>query len=117
MKNQVEVETLHLFPILDNMLVSLLAQLTEAEWQAQTVARLWKVKDVAAHLLDGNLRALSTSRDHYFGEAPGNIRTYGELVGFLNQLNLSWTHAAKRLSPPGAHRAAGAHRPAVYGAS
>lgn len=99
MKTQVEVETLHLFPVLDNLLISLLTQLTEAEWQAQTVARLWKVKDVAAHLLDGNLRALSISRDHYFGEAPGNIRTYEELVGFLNNLNLTWTHATRRLSP------------------
>ncbi|GAB2657156.1 maleylpyruvate isomerase family mycothiol-dependent enzyme [Flavihumibacter cheonanensis] len=65
----------------------------------QTVAKHWKVKDVAAHLLDGNLRGLSTSRDNYFGEKPENIHSYQDLVDFLNQLNMSWTNATKRLSP------------------
>lgn len=99
MNNKIGVETIHLFPILDKLLITLLTELTEEEWNAQTVARLWKVKDVASHLLDGNLRALSTSRDHFFGETPGNISTYEELVGFLNDLNLSWTSATRRLSP------------------
>lgn len=69
------------------------------EWDSQTVAKLWKVKDVASHLLDGNLRALSTSRDKYFGEKPENVSSYQDLVGFLNHLNMSWTRATKRLSP------------------
>lgn len=99
MNNKIGVETIHLFPILDKLLITLLAELTEEEWNAQTVARLWKVKDVASHLLDGNLRTLSTSRDHFFGETPGNISTYAELVDFLNHLNLSWTSATRRLSP------------------
>jgi hypothetical protein len=73
--------------------------LTEEEWNAQTVAKLWTVKDVAAHLLDGNLRGLSISRDRYFGEKPENIHSYQDLVGYLNQLNLDWTRSAKRLSP------------------
>lgn len=99
MNNNIAIETLHLFPVLDEMLIELLNSLTEAEWNTQTVAKLWSVKDVASHLLDGNLRALSTSRDGYFGEKPENINSYQDLVAYLNHLNLTWTNATKRLSP------------------
>ena len=90
---------MHLFPVLDKLLIELLKSLTEDEWNAQTVARLWKVKDVASHLLDGNLRGLSMSRDGYFGEKASPVNSFQELVAFLNKLNLSWTNATKRLSP------------------
>jgi uncharacterized protein (TIGR03083 family) len=99
MKQEIEIPTLPLFPLLDHKLIELLRSLTEEEWNAQTVARLWKVKDVASHLLDTGLRALSVSRDGYFGEKAENIHSYQDLVNFLNQLNLSWTNATKRLSP------------------
>jgi hypothetical protein len=99
MTNEIKIETLHLFSVLDKKLIELLKSLTVEEWNSQTVAKLWKVKDVASHLLDGNLRALSTSRDNYFGEKPENIHSYQDLVSFLNQLNTSWTSATKRLSP------------------
>ncbi|MFD1605832.1 maleylpyruvate isomerase N-terminal domain-containing protein [Flavobacterium artemisiae] len=93
------IETIHLFPILDQLLIELLTSLTEEEWHAKTVAKKWLVKDIASHLLDGNLRGLSISRDRYFGEKPENINSYSDLVDFLNQLNMTWTNAAKRLSP------------------
>lgn len=93
------IQTLHLFPILDLLLIELLKSLSEEEWQAQTVAKKWKVKDIASHLLDGNLRTLSISRDQYFGEIPENINSYRDLINFLNQLNMTWTNATKRLSP------------------
>jgi hypothetical protein len=99
MKDEISIETLHLFPILDKMLIELLMSLTEEEWNTQTVAKLWKVKDVSAHLLDGNLRALSTSRDGYFGERAENIHSHEDLISFLNNLNMTWTEATKRLSP------------------
>jgi hypothetical protein len=99
MTNELKIETLHLFPTLDRKLIELLRSLTADEWDSPTVAKLWKVKDVASHLLDGNLRNLSVSRDNYFGEKPENIYSYQELVDFLNHLNMSWTSATKRLSP------------------
>lgn len=93
------IETLHLFPVLDRKLIELLTSLTMEEWNRQTVAKRWKVKDVASHLLDGNIRGLSASRDRFFGEKPDNIHTYQDLVDFLNGLNMSWTNATKRISP------------------
>ena len=99
MEKEIEIETLHLFPILDQMLISLLKSLTDEEWEAQTVAKFWKVKDVAAHLLDGNLRTLSASRDGYFGTKAENINSFQDLTAYLNHLNMTWTNAAQRLSP------------------
>lgn len=79
--------------------MELLDSLHSEDWDKQTIAKKWKVKDVASHLLDGNLRALSMQRDKYFGEKPPQIQHYSELVNWLNQLNSDWVVAAKRLSP------------------
>lgn len=92
------LELADLLPVLDRKLLELLKSLTAEEWQAQTVAKLWKVKDVAAHLLDGNIRILSILRDEYYGENP-DIRSYQDLVDFLNRLNADWVLAMKRVSP------------------
>ena len=51
--------TAPLFPKLDGMLLELLRSLTAEEWEKQTVSPKWKVKDVAAHLLDTALRGVS----------------------------------------------------------
>jgi len=93
------LQTQHLFKILDEKLMELLRSLTQEEWNAQTVAKLWKVKDVAAHLLDGNIRALSIQKEKYFGEPAPAINSYTDLVNWLNQLNADWVRAAKRISP------------------
>ena len=97
-KNNIPVPTLHLFPLLDTALINLLASLTADEWQLPTIAKLWTVKDIASHLLDGNLRAISFYRDNYL-EAASNINSYTELVAYLNELNMMWTKATKRISP------------------
>jgi uncharacterized protein (TIGR03083 family) len=93
------IETLHLFHQLDRQLIALLTSLTDEEWHKPTRARLWCVKDIASHLLDGNVRTLSMSRDHYFGENPGTLKGYADLVKYLNRLNADWVNATKRLSP------------------
>jgi hypothetical protein len=92
------INVVHLFPALDKELLDLLKSLTPDEWQKQTIARLWTVKDVVAHLLDGNIRILSILRDKYYGEQP-DINSYKDLVDFLNRLNADWVRAMKRVSP------------------
>ena len=96
---QVPVQTLHLFLILDKMLIDLLNSLSDDQWNLPTIARKWTVKDVVAHLVDGNLRNLSTSRDRFFVKQEMAFHSYTDLVNHLNQLNHEWTDAAKRLSP------------------
>lgn len=98
LKKDIPLQTLHLFSILDAALIQLLQSLTPQEWQLPTITKLWTVKDIASHLLDGNLRTISYYRDNYF-EAVGKIDSYKDLVAYLNQLNTSWTNATKRLSP------------------
>ena len=93
------IQTVHLFPILDQKLIELLKSLSNDDWHKTTVARLWSVKDVASHLLDGNLRTISGSRDNYNIPPDREINSYEDLVGFLNKLNSDWVNATKRLSP------------------
>jgi uncharacterized protein (TIGR03083 family) len=93
------IQVLHLFPLLDQKLLELLRSLKQEEWQLPTIAREWRVKDIAAHLLDGNLRTLSLIRDKFLGEKPGDVKTYNDLVQYLNRLNREWVVAAERLSP------------------
>ncbi|MEQ9384543.1 MAG: maleylpyruvate isomerase N-terminal domain-containing protein [Imperialibacter sp.] len=93
------IKVAHLFRPLDEALMKLLASLNDDDWQKSTPAKHWTVKDVAAHLLDGNLRTLSIQRDGYFGEVPPPINDYEDLVGWLNLLNADWVKASKRLSP------------------
>jgi len=52
----------HLLRRVDEKLVDLLGSLEPSEWDLQTLAPLWKVRDVAAHLLDTVLRKLSMVR-------------------------------------------------------
>jgi len=98
MKN-IPIPTIHLFPVLERELVQLLYSLTPEEWNKPTIARLWTVKDVAAHLLDGNIRTVSMLRDNHFSDPPGNIYTNDDLVHYLNGLNAGWVNAMKRVSP------------------
>ncbi|MGN7885878.1 maleylpyruvate isomerase N-terminal domain-containing protein [Dyadobacter endophyticus] len=93
------IHTTHLFPELDECLITLLKSLAPEEWEKPTVARLWKVRDVAAHLLDGNIRVISMYRDGYFTAPDREIKSYDDLVAYLNQLNGDWVKASKRMSP------------------
>ncbi|NOT58839.1 MAG: maleylpyruvate isomerase family protein [Acidobacteria bacterium] len=95
MKSLEPIITAHLFPQLDEQLVVLLRSLNADEWNAPTIVPNWRVKDIAAHLLDTALRRLSLARDGYFAEAP----TDGDFVGFINRLNHEGVTVYRRLSP------------------
>ncbi|TRX62577.1 hypothetical protein FNH22_00330 [Fulvivirga sp. M361] len=92
------LEIVHKLPELDKKLIELLENLSPEDWSKPTVAKLWTVKDVAAHLLDGNIRILSSLRDKHQGEVV-NIQSYQDLLDYLNQLNADWVKAMKRVSP------------------
>src|SRR5205807_9585711 len=77
--------TAHLFPKVDGMLLELLGSLSPEDWEKQTVSPKWKVKDVAAHLLDTALRAIASARDGYSLPAP-NIDSLAALGGYIDRL-------------------------------
>ncbi len=93
------IRVAHLFPQIEAKLIALLRSLSADDWQKSTVCLGWSVKDVAAHLLDTNIRNLSMRRDGFFGEKPENAETYDGLVRFLDRLNADWVRAARRISP------------------
>lgn len=87
-----------LFPPLLNALLELLAGLSDVDWQSPTVCKDWSVKDIAAHLLGGDVSILARKRDHYlFSGNP--IKDWEELVALINHLNAVWVKATERLSP------------------
>jgi uncharacterized protein (TIGR03083 family) len=92
----------HAIPLIrevDGSLLDLLGALAPGEWDRRA-GRTWTVRDVAAHLLDTSLRRLSLDRDRQpppTGEHA--VRTFTELVDFLDDLNATWIAAARRLSP------------------
>lgn len=89
-----------LFRELGLHLRALLKGLSESDWHRPTVCSEWTVKDVAAHILDGNLRRLSAQRDrHRSPRAPEMFASDGELSEHLHDLNLTWTRAFDRVSP------------------
>jgi uncharacterized protein (TIGR03083 family) len=102
MNRQIEplkpILTAHLFPKLDGMLIELLRSLAPEDWEKQTVSPRWKVKDVAAHLLDTALRGVSIGRDGYVAENP-RITSAADLAAFINRLNGEGVAVYRRLSP------------------
>jgi len=88
--------TAHLFPKIEGMLIDLLRSLTADEWELQTIAPKWKVKDVASHLLDTQLRKLSIARDGYLPPAP----PITSLAALIDRLNEEGVMVYRRLSPP-----------------
>ena len=91
--------TAHLFPKLDGILLDLLRSLSADDWEKQTVAPKWKVKDVAAHLLDTPLRNLSIARDGYFPPAVPQIDSPAALASYIDRLNAECVAVYRRLSP------------------
>lgn len=88
----------HLIRSVDDKLIDLLRSLHPDEWDIQTVASLWKVRDVVAHMLDTALRKLSMLRDSCVVEAV-EIRSPQDVVTLVNRLNREGVAVYRRLSP------------------
>lgn len=91
--------TVDLFPALEGKLIELLRSLAPEDWSRPTVAKKWSVKDVVAHLLDGNIKRLSMGRDKFFGLQAPQIDSHQSLLDFINRNNAEWVQAARRISP------------------
>ena len=87
------IDTRHLFAPLHAELMALLRALAPDDWNRPTIARAWRVRDVAAHLLETQLRRLSGQRDGH------RLPPDRPLIDYLNDLNATWVAAARRFSP------------------
>jgi len=91
------VLTAELFPGLLAELLDLLRALSPNDWDMPTVCEGWSVKDVALHLLGGEIGNLSKRRDDH--TVGGTAKTWDELVEYLSHWNETWVDAARRISP------------------
>ena len=87
------------FPLQEELL-GVLRGLPAGAWDLPTTSRLWRVREIAAHILDSQLRRISAQRDgHLPPPPPAPIRGYDDLVRFLNGLNAGFVETSRRLSP------------------
>jgi len=97
-KSLPRIFTAHLFPDLEARLIELLRGLAPEDWEKQTLAPKWKVKDVAAHLLDTQIRKLAAARHGYKSENSKKLSP-DQLVALINHLNAEGVRAYSQLSP------------------
>ena len=91
------IETIHLFHDVRRELLALLRGLAPDDW-ARPATPKWTVKDVALHLLGGEIGILSRRRDAF--PPPGaSIQGWPDLVALINRLNDDWVRATRRISP------------------
>src|ERR1700675_2417464 len=88
----------HLFPKLEAKLIELLRSLAPEDWEKQTLSPKWKVKDVAAHLLDTQIRKLAAARHGYKPENSKKL-TPEKLVSLINSLNAEGVRQYRQLRP------------------
>src|SRR5438046_934950 len=99
MKRPQPVLVVDLFPDIQRGLIDLLRSLDPDDWQRPITNSTWTVKEVALHLLGGDLGNLSRRRDGQESRPDKPIESKADLVAFINELNDVWVRAARRLSP------------------
>ena len=92
-------DTRHLFAPLRAGLISLLRSLEPSDWDRPTVAGAWRLRDVATHLLDGELRTIAAHRDGHVLAKPGEIRSSADVLGLIQRLNVEGVTFGGHLSP------------------
>jgi hypothetical protein len=80
-------------------LIALLQGLAPGDWERQTVAGRWRVRDIAAHLLDVELRKTAAYRDDHDVASGATIANDRDLSRVVNGLNAGGVAFAARLSP------------------
>ncbi len=93
------IDTRALFSEITEKLLSLLRSLGREEWNAPTCYPSWKVKDIAAHLLQTGAGRLSRQRDAWpSGEKLPRV-DFDTLTDFILQSNEDWTSMLRDVSP------------------
>lgn len=77
-------------------LLSVLRDLSPAEWRRATVAPGWTVHDITAHLVHDLVRRLSGTRDRHESPGPASGVT---LPAYIDAMNQEFVDVARRWSP------------------
>ena len=92
------VDASPLFRPLLRELTGLLRTINAADWDRPTLAGAWRVRDVAAHLLDAELRKIAAYRDGHVPPPDFPIHSNQDLARFVNTLNGAGVAHGRRLS-------------------
>ena len=94
------IETYNLFSEITEKLIILLSGLDKEQWELPTCYPSWKVKDIAAHLIQTSISRLSIQRDGYSGSVSLNGKTsFQDLSAFIDEANSSWSDTFSAISP------------------
>jgi uncharacterized protein (TIGR03083 family) len=89
------------FAELQAELLTVLWSLEPDDWYKPTVCAPWTVKDLAAHILDTQIRRLSRHRDNIPNiEYNKPLEGFNGILAYINDTNAIWVQAATRISPP-----------------
>ena len=80
-------------------LLGLLSELSEADWRLPTPCPGWTVLGLACHLLGDDFGLLARRRDAHLGTPPPEGTDEAAFIEWLDDLQMAWVIAARRLSP------------------
>lgn len=88
-----------LFRLDRSRLLDMLRSLPVEEWQRPTPCPGWDVLGLVNHLVGADLSVLAWQRDDHRGTpAPSGLDEAG-FIAWLDELQIEWVHAARRISP------------------
>lgn len=80
-------------------LLELLGGLGPADWGKPTPCPEWTVVELACHLVGVDLSSLSRNRDDHIGTVPSAGLSEAGFIEWIDDLQMAWVRAARRLSP------------------
>ncbi len=80
-------------------LLDVLGSLSPSAWVRPTPCPGWCVLDLAVHLVGGDFSVLARQRDGHLGTPPPPGLSEPAFIAWLDELQMAWVGAARRLSP------------------
>jgi uncharacterized protein (TIGR03083 family) len=80
-------------------LLELLNGLKPSDWSMPTPCPQWTVLQLSCHLVGDDLGVLARHRDHHLGTVPPEGSDESTFIAWLDDLQMEWVHAVRRLSP------------------
>jgi uncharacterized protein (TIGR03083 family) len=81
------------------VLVDFLRGVEGDDWSRPSPCPGWSVLGLATHLVGDDLSLLARHRDGYLGTVPPEDAAGDDFIVWLDELQMEWVHAARRLSP------------------